>query len=223
MASLRTAQQDKLDTANRVAALLTLPPVPATKLMRRPQPHNYCGALLFAVLMAALAGLTWIAPMEVLRNVGNAAAWLETRTTTSGQAIATTAFLAAGALGIAIAWGRATALDRPIRLPSGVQIAVDEVSSQLESLILQSDSIHRADVQVDNLHRRGVRIGVQLHVAAHADLNHTVEAVYAQTEWFLHAHLLVRLSSISSVELSFDELDLRAGQVHDGTAHAAGR
>lgn len=223
MASLRTAERDHLDTTDRVAALRSLAPVPAAKLARRAQPKNYRTAALFAALMGVLAAVTWAAPLEALQGLADAAFWLEAHSSTSGQAIITTVFMAAGALGFAVAWARSTALGRPIKLPSGAQITVDEVSSQLQSLILQSDAVHRADVRVDNLHRRGVRIALQLHVAPQADLNHTVEAVCEQTEWFLHAHLLVRLSSIPSVELSFDELDLRAGRVHDGTAHAVSR
>jgi len=221
MASLRAAQRDQLDTAERVAALRTLAPVPAPKLVRRTRPHNYRRPLAFAALMGVFTAVTWVAPVTTLQSVGEAATWLEVQATPSGQAIATTLFIAVGAVGLAIAWARATALARPIRLPSGGQISVEAVASQLQSLILESDTVNRADVRVDNLHRRGVRVGVRLHVTSHADLNHTVEAVCEQTEWFLHAHLLVRLSSIPSVELSFDELDLRSGRVHDGTAHTA--
>lgn len=222
MASLRSAQRDQLDTTARVAALRTLAPVPAARLARRTRPNNYRGPLAFAALMAVLVGVTWVAPLTVLEGVEQATAWLQARTNASGQAIATTFFVAVGALGVAIAWARATAPGRPIKLPSGGQISVDDVASQLQSLILQNDQVSRAELRVDNLHRRGVRVTARIHVASHADLNHTVETVCEQTEWFLHAHLLVRLSSVPSVQLSFDELNLRAGRVYDGTAHAAG-
>ena len=221
MASLRTAPRDQLEHADRVSELRTLAPVPAAKLARQAQPRNYRGALAFAVMMAVLIGVAWVAPLQALRNLAEATAWLEAHATTNGQAVVTTILAAAAGLGIVSAWARATALGRPIRLPSGGRITVDEVATQLQSLILQNDAVREAEVLVDNLHRNGVRVATHLHVASHANLNRTVEAVCEQTEWFLHAHLLVRLSSIPSVELSFDELDLRAGRVHDGTTHAA--
>jgi hypothetical protein len=222
MASLRSAEHDQFEHDDRAAESRTIAPVPAAKLARSSRPHNYRGALAFAALMAMLIGVTWASPAGALRNVATATEWLQIHTNTSGQAIASTIFLAAAGLGIVIAWTRATALKRPVRLPSGGRITVDDVAAQLRELVLQNDAVCEAVVRVDNLHRRGVRVATQLHVASHADLNRTVEAVCAQTEWFLHAHLLVRLSSIPSVELSFDELDLRAERIHDGTAHAAG-
>jgi len=222
MASLRNAQPDQLDLAERVEALRVLAPVPAATL-RRSRSNRYRGALGFAMLMGLFLSVTWFAPLETLRSISEATAWLELRATTGGRATASTIFIAAGALGLAIAWARATALNRPIRLPSGGRITVNDLSSQLESLFLESEAVHRAEVRVDNLHRRGVRVVARLHVASHADLNRTVEAVCEQTEWFLHAHLLVRLSSIPSVQLSFDELNLRAGRVHDATTRANGR
>ena len=223
MASLRNAQSERFDTAERVKALHVLAPVPAATLRHRTRSNQYRGALGFAMLMSLFLSVTWLAPLETLQSMSEAAGWLEQRATTSGRAIASTIFVAAGALGLAIAWARATALSRPIRLPSRAHITVDDLAAQLESLFVESDAVHRANVRVDNLHRRGVRVAAHLHVAPHADLNRTVEAVCEQTEWFLHAHLLVRLSSIPSVQLSFEELNLRAGRVHDATAQATGR
>lgn len=222
MASLRTVPRDELEHADRGSELRALAPIPAVKLAPQVQPRNYRGALAFSALMAALIGATWVAPLQALQTSVEAINWLEAHLTTSGQAIVTTVLAAAAALALAIAWGRATALSRPIKLPSGGRVSVDEVAGQLRSLILQADAVREADVHVDNLHRNGVRVATRLHMASHADLNRTVEVVCEQTEWFLHAHLLVRLSSIPSVELSFDELDLRVGRVHDGRAHAAG-
>ena len=220
MASLPTAQRDQLDTAARVAALRTLAPVPAAKLARHPRPRTYRGALTVAAVMGVLIALTWLAPLEALDRISAAVKWLELHATTSGRVLATTLFLTIGAMSVTVAWARSTALGRAIRLPSGAHISVEDVATQLEALILQGEAVTRAQVRVDNLHRRGVRVAVRLHVAPNADLNRTIETVCEQTEWFLHAHLLVRLSSIPSVELSFDELELRSGRVHDGTAHA---
>jgi hypothetical protein len=222
MASLRTVPRDESERADRVSELRALAPIPATKLARRVKPSNFQGANVFVTLMAALIGATWVAPLQALQASAEAIAWIEADLNASGQAITTTILVAAAGLALTIAWGRATALCRPIKLPSGGRVTVNEVAAQLRSLILQADAVREADVQVDNLHRNGVRVATRLHVASHADLNRTVEVVFEQTEWFLHAHLLVRLSSIPSVELSFDELDLRVGRVHDGRAHAAG-
>jgi hypothetical protein len=222
MASLRTVPHDELERTDRVSELRALAPIPAARLARRVLPRDYQGALVFTALMAVLIGATWVATIQSLQSLAEAIFWIEAHLDTSGQAIVTTVLAAAAGLALAIAWGRATALGRPIKLPSGGQVAVNEVATQLRSLILEADAVHEADVQVDNLHRNGVRVAARLHVASHADLNRTVDVVCEQTEWFLHAHLLVRLSSIPSVELSFDELDLRVGRVHGGRAQTAG-
>ncbi len=175
-----------------------------------------------AVVVGFLIALTWLAPIDSLAAADRAIAWLTARADTDGQLIATVVLLSVAALGFTISWARHTALARPIRLPSGARISIDEVAAELRDLFLQNDTVREADVRVDNLHRRGVRVATSLHVSPTADLNRTIDTVCEQAEWFLHAHLLVRLSSIPSVELTFDEIDLRAGRPHDGTAHATG-
>lgn len=207
----------------RNARLRALDP-PAPKPSRRERRlEGYRGALGLAVLLTAAIAAVWLAPLTTLQASTDAIAWLEARLTPTGQAIATTALGTTALLGLVIAWARRTALGRPVSLPAGGRVSVDDVAVRLQQMIEERDDISSAEVRVDNLHRRGLRVSVQIHVASHANLNGAIQSVSEATELLLHGHLLVRLSSPPSVEVHFDELDLRSGRLHDERPSAAHR
>lgn len=179
--------------------------------------------MLLAAVAGALIAVVWLAPMEALDASAEGVAWMERRLTPSAQAVATIALATVGLLGLVIAWARRTALGRPVALPAGGRITVTEIARRLEQLIEEGDDVRRAEVRVDNLHRRGLRVSSRIHVGPQANLTGAIQSVSEAAELLLHGHLLVRLSSPPSVELHFDELDLRSGQVHDQRTSAAHR
>jgi hypothetical protein len=148
---------------------------------------------------------------------------LQAQQTPSGQGVATVALASIGLLGLVIAWARRTALGRPAQLPTGGQISMAEIARRLEQIIEEREDVRRAEVRVDNLHGRGLRVSARIHVDPQANLSAAIESVSEAAELLLHGHLLVRLSSPPSVELHFDELDLRSGRVHDERPSAAHR
>lgn len=207
----------------RPTRLRALEPAPKRRRTRARRFDGYRGAMLLAVLAASLIAVIWLAPMAALDASAEAVAWMEARLTPSSQAVVTVALATVGLLGLVIAWARRTALGRPVALPAGGRITVAEIARRLEQLIEERDDVRRAEVRVDNLHRRGLRVTSQIHVGAQANLTGAIQSVSEAAELLLHGHLLVRLSSPPSVELHFDELDLRSGQVHDQRTSAAHR
>ena len=165
--------------------------------------------------MAALIAVVWAAPVTALDASAEAIAWMEQRLTPTSQALATIGLATLGLLSLVIAWARRTALGRPVSLPAGGRITVAEIAARLEQLIEAGDDVRRAEVRVDNLHRRGLRVAARIHVRSQANLTSAIQSVSEAAELLLHGHLLVRLSSPPSVDLHFEELDLRSGRVHD--------
>jgi len=224
MSSLRQSDAaTDLGRAGRSARLRALEPAPRRRLARSRRFEGYRGAIAFALLASALIAVVWLAPVAALDASAEAVAWLELRLTPSGQALATIALGTIALLALVIAWARRTALARPVNLPAGGRIAVDEVAARLTQMIEERDDVRRAEVRIDNLHRRGLRVSTTLHVTAQANLTGAIQTVSEAAELLLHGHLLVRLSSPPSVELHFDELDLRSGRVHDQRTSAAHR
>lgn len=224
MSSLRQPGPDDQSTGHaRHARLRALDATPNRRRRGGRRLEGYRGALLLALIATALIAVVWLAPVETLDASGDAVAWLEAHQTPTAQAIASVALGALALLGLVIAWGRRTALGRPVHLPAGGQITVAEIARRLEALIEEREGVHRAEVHVDNLHRRGVRVTSRIHVDPQANLSGAIEAVSEAAELLLHGHLLVRLSSPPSVELRFDELDLRSGRVDDQRTSAAHR
>lgn len=207
----------------RPTRLRALEPAPKRRRTRTRRFDGYRGAMLLAVVTVALIAVVWLAPMAALDASAEAVAWMETRLTPSSQALATVALASVGLLGLVIAWARRTALGRPVALPAGGRVTVEEIARRLEQLIEEREDVRRAEVRVDNLHRRGLRVSSRIHVGAQANLTGAIQSVGEAAELLLHGHLLVRLSSPPSVELHFDELDLRSGQVHDQRTSAAHR
>lgn len=170
---------------------------------------------MLATIAAALIAVVWLAPSVALEGAADTIASAQRGLNPSSQLVVTVALAALALLGLVVAWARQTALGRPVRLPAGGQVSVDEVATRLQQMIEERDDVRRAEVQVYNLHRRGLRVSTRIRVGAHANLTGAIQSVSEAAELLLHGHLLVRLSSPPTVELHFDELDLRSGQVHD--------
>ena len=223
MSSLPQPDAPREFDGRRPLRLRALAATPRSPRPRKPRFEGYRGALVLTALATALIALVWLAPLEALNASGQAIGWLEGRLTPAGQALATTALVTIALLSFALAWGRATALRRPVSLPAGGRIAVEEIAVRLQQMIEAHDDITHAEFRIDNLHRRGVRVRSRIHVASHADLTGAIQATAEAAEVLLHGHLLVRLSSPPSVEVHFEELDLRSGRVHDQRTSAAHR
>jgi hypothetical protein len=224
MSSLRQSSIPNERSRRGRAALRALESPPARRRVARPKRlDGYRGAILFAAILGGLIAVIWVAPLTTLDASAEAIAQLKAGLTPTSQAVVSTALGALALLALVTAWGRKTALGRPVSLPAGGQIEVDEIARRLERIIEERDDVSRAEVQVDNLHRRGLRVSARIHVTSDANLTGAIEAVSEAAELLLHGHLLVRLSSPPSVELHFDELDLRSGRVHDERTSAAHR
>ena len=225
MSSLRqTSTPRDVGRHARPSPLRALAPTPRPRARPRPRRlDGYRGAIALALVASALIAVIWLAPAPTLDASTEAIAWMEQRLTPTGQAVVTVALATIALLGLVIAWARRTALGRPVTLPAGGQIEVSEIATRLEALIEEHEDIRRAEVMVDNLHRRGLRVSSRIHVGAQANLTGAIQSVSEAAELLLHGHLLVRLSSPPSVELHFDELDLRSGRVHDQRTSARHR
>jgi hypothetical protein len=224
MSSLRNPiAPGEISIRTRNARLRALDPPSPQPTRRERRLEGYRGALALVALLTALIATIWLAPLAALEASTDAIAWLEARLTPTGQALSTTALGTVALLGLVIAWARRTALGRPLSLPAGGRVSVDDVALRLQQMIEERDDISSAEVQVDNLHRRGLRVSAQIRVSSHANLNGAIQSVSEATELLLHGHLLVRLSSPPSVEVHFDELDLRSGRHHDERPSAAHR
>lgn len=178
-----------------------------------PRRHPYRVALLFAALMAGLAAASWGASTEALRAAGDALAWLGAHDTARGRALAMVLFAAAGALGLIAAWGWETAERRPVRLAGGrARMAVDEVAAVLRDAVLDDDGLADAEVRVQNLHRRGLRVTVRADVRPRARIDETVAAVDAVVREVVQQRLGARLAARPAVDVRYEELDLRLGR-----------
>lgn len=200
----------------RAADVEAVPPAPVNLHApgkSSPRRHPYRGAFLFASLMAGLAALSWGASTEVLRAAGDALDWLGAHDTARGRALATVAFVSAGALGVIAAWGRETAERRPVRLAGGrARMAVDEVAAVLRDAILDDEGLADAEVRVQNLHRRGLRVTVRADVRPRARIDETVAAVDATVREVVQGRLGARLAARPAVDVRYEELDLRLGR-----------
>ena len=163
--------------------------------------------------MAALAGLAWGASGEALGRAGQALAWLIEHDTPRGRALVTILALTAGALALAGAWARDTAERRPVRLAGGrARMAVDEVAATLRAALLDEAGLAGADVRVQNLHRRGLRVTVRADVRPQTRIDETVQAVDELVTEIVQHYIGVRLAARPAVDVRYRELDLRLGR-----------
>lgn len=175
--------------------------------------HGYRGALLFAALMAGLSALAWGASTEALRAATYALDWLGAHDTARGRALAAVLCAAAGALALIGTWARETAERRPVRLAGGrARMAVDEVAAALRDAILDDDGLADARVQVQNLHRRGLRVTVRADVHPRARIDDTVDGVDEAVREVVQRRLGARLAARPAVDVRYRELDLRLGR-----------
>jgi hypothetical protein len=178
--------------------------------------HPYRGAVLLALVLLALAAVMLVAAAEVLRGIEQGVGWLLAWDNEYRRVLVATALIALAILALIVAWGRATSRRRPVRLSAGRgRIAVDAIASQLRAAIEAHPDIRRAEVQVENRHRSGLRVDVRLHVGAQARIDDTLDAVDDAAEEIVQRRLGVALDGAPLVDVTYEELDLRAGRAHD--------
>ncbi|TAJ19272.1 MAG: hypothetical protein EPO65_07190 [Dehalococcoidia bacterium] len=184
------------------------PNPPAT--LRR---HPYRLAFVGAALTAGLAALVWVGSAGALNAAADGLGWLEEHNTARGRALVTVLCVAAGLLLIIGAWGRETAERRPVRLAGGrARMAVDEVAAAVRDALLDDTSLAGAAVRVQNLHWRGLRVTVRADLQPRARVDETVEAVDEVVATVVQGRLGVRLAARPTVDVRYQELDLRLGR-----------
>jgi hypothetical protein len=186
-------------------------------------PRTYRGAFLASLLIAALLAVVWAAPVQALESLSTGLAWLERHDSERERAVLTTALAALALLLYVVAWGRATSRRRPVRLAGGRgRIAIEEVEARLRAALQERADIRTARVEVENRHRGGLAVVARLAVSADARLTETIEAATELAEDVIHEGLGVPMAAPPSLELQYEELDLRAGR-GDGRRAARGR
>lgn len=193
-------------------SLLVLPrvnPNPPATLHRHPYRLALCGAS----LMAGLAVVVWAGSAEALHTVSDGVGWLEANNSGRGRALATVLCATVGLLLVVGAWGRETAERRPVRLAGGrARMAVDEVAAAVRDALLEDTMLAGAAVRVQNLHWRGLRVTVRADLQPQARVDETVEAVDEVVTTVVQGWLGVRLAARPTVDVRYQELDLRLGR-----------
>ena len=189
---------------------------PAAYRSRNPRrAHPYRGAVLLALSCLAAAGAAWLAAAEVLLGIEQGAGWLRERDSTAHRGMAATALVALGLLALVVAWGRDTAPRRPVRLADGRgRMAIDAIEALLRGAIMADPDVREAQVWVENAHRRGLRVDVHLRVVPQARIDDVVDGVDTAAEDLVHRRLGVPMDGLPVVNVTYDELDLRAGRAH---------
>ncbi len=183
---------------------------------RRALPGALRGPLLVTALVAAALAVTWAASVPALAAAASAVAWLRSRDDGSGRAALTVVLAAGAALAFVVAWARATAPRRPVRLAGGRgRIAIGEVEDCLQAMLLERPDLVAASVEVENRHRRGVWVSARLDVTPDARLEDTIDAATHAVEELVYRRLGLDLAGPPRFDLRYDELDLRAGRAHD--------
>ena len=170
-------------------------------------------ATLFAVLADAAVVLTWTAPVPVLDAAvaltAAIATWLR-HADGSERAMVTTVLAALAALRYVAVWARASSERRPVRLAGGLgTVSVDELAARLRATLLRRPDVRDAQVRVENLHRRGVRVAARIEVTPDARLTETARACAARIERAVAARAGVKLAGAPDIMLRYDELVLR--------------
>lgn len=177
--------------------------------------HPYRNAALFAMLCFASAVTTWLAAADVLLGIERGTAWLRAQDSDAYRAMVTTGLVALALLALIIAWDRATSPRRPVRLSNGRgRMAVSVIEARLRAEIIADPDVRDADVRVENAHRRGVRVDVHLRVAPQARIDDAIDRVDGAAEDLLEGRLGVSMDGLPVVDVTYDELDLRAGRAH---------
>lgn len=175
--------------------------------------HSYRAAVLFALLMGVLGALAWGASAEVIGRAGQALGWLANHDTPRGRALAAVLCAVTGALALAAAWARETAERRPVRLADGrARMAVDDVAATLRDALVDEAGLADADVRVDNLHRRGLRVTVRADVQPQARIDETIDLVDELVTEIVQHYMGARLAARPAVDVRYRELDLRVGR-----------
>jgi hypothetical protein len=177
------------------------------------RPHPYRGAAVLALALVAGAVATWFAAAEVLLGIEQGAARLRALDSGTSRAITATVLVAAGLLAVIVAWGRATSPRRAVRLADGRgSMAVEAIETRLRYAIVADPDVHEARVWVENRHRRGLGVDVALRVGPRARIDDAIDRVDEVAEELLHRRLGVPMDGPPMVDVTYDELDLRAGR-----------
>ena len=181
--------------------------VPTQPVARRP----YLAPTLFALLAAAATAFLWTAPAVALDGTTSVVAWLRDRDDTAGRAIVTTVLATLALLGYVVAWGRATALHRPVRV-GGERgtIPIAEFAAWIGDAVRTGADVRDAEVRVENRHRRGVRVALVLHVTPDARLQRATATAAASVEAVVCEQAGVRLDRPPTIEVRYEELILHA-------------
>ncbi len=214
---------DTTDLDTRQAESLASEPLvalPITPIAARPthvrRSHSYRVAVIVACVLAAAAATMLLAGAGVLSAIESTAAWLQAGNSGARRALVATGLLAAAALTLVVAWSRATAPGKPVQLAGGRgTIGVAEIAERLAETLEQHDEIRSSTVQVDNAHRRGVRVDVRVSVGPHTRIDGILNAVDDAAEALLHGQLGVQMDGLPLVAVNYDELRLKAGEAHD--------
>jgi hypothetical protein len=178
---------------------------------------------LSTLLAASIIAATWTASTAELEGAAFVVRWLQAHNDASARAAFTTLLLATTALSFVVAWARASAPRRPVRLAGGRgTIAVAEVEQLLRDALLARPDLVDARVEVEN-RRRGLRVTAQLFVTRDAQLMAVIDSVTLLVDELVYDRLGASLAGAPRLDLRYDELDLRAGRSHDFGAGRAGR
>ncbi len=178
--------------------------------------HPYVGAALLALLLAGLAAAAWLRGGALADAAAQGSTWIAEHESARSRTTAAILLGTAGALTLVIAWGRATAERRPVRLAGGRgTMPVDAVERALAGALETRDDVATAAVRVRNRHRRGLAIAVDLDVRSHARIEDALDAVDATAHELVQVRMGARLAERPDVVVRYDELDLKAGRIDD--------
>jgi hypothetical protein len=162
-----------------------------------------------ALAAAIVLVLTWAASAPVLGALGAAVQWAVVHNDLTARAVLTVVLVALAAMAYVVAWSRATAPGRPVRVPGGRgTIAVHEVAAWLRDAVEARGDVRSAAVVVRSA-GKGVRVSARVTVTADARLQDTGHGARTAIEQVLATHVGVPLAGAPIIELRYDELRLR--------------
>lgn len=182
----------------------------------------YRGPIALAALAAGAIALIWLASGAALDAAGEALDGARDLDTPRGRAVATTLLAAAALLAFVGRWGSRSSPRRPLAIPGGGRLTVEALEALLRAEITAADAVESARVRVENAHRRGVRVEVDVEVGPTAILSDVTAQARALVADAVERRLGLRLAAPAGVELRYGELRLRPGPspAPDGRAAA---
>ena len=176
-----------------------------------PPLHVLVRPALLAVASAAVIAVTWLASGPVLDAADRGVEWLQAHENFEGRVTLTAALLLVAVLAPSVVWLRASGRGRPVRLPGGGgHIPLEDLARWLRDTLEMRHDIREADVRVQNLHRRGVRVSATLSVTPDARLAETTAGAEQAIEGLLRSQVGVRTAGTPALAVRYEELVLRA-------------